>query len=70
MVGSRTYVNQGGVWIDTAIDPTKVTPVKLVFLSNEYFAFLATHPGLAKVLALGDHLMVLADGTVYEIVPA
>lgn len=70
VVGSRTYVNQGGVWIDTAIDPSKVTPVKIVFLSSEYFTFLASHPGLAKALALGDHLMVIADGTVYEIVPA
>ncbi|HRA48825.1 MAG TPA: VWA domain-containing protein, partial [Thermomicrobiales bacterium] len=70
VVGSRTYVNQNGVWIDTAIDPSTAKPIKIVFLSADYFAFLATNPGLAKALALGDHIMLIAGGTVYEIMPS
>jgi Ca-activated chloride channel family protein len=69
VIGSRTYVLQNGIWIDTAIDPSKAQPTKIVFLSTDYFTFLAMHPDLAKALALGDHVMVLSGGTVYEIVP-
>jgi hypothetical protein len=70
VIGSRTYVLQNGVWIDTAIDPSKASATKIVFLSADYFTFLAMHPELAKALALGDHVMVVSGGQVYEIVPS
>jgi Ca-activated chloride channel family protein len=71
VVGSRTYVQQNGVWIDTAFDPsTMSTMTKIVFLSDEYFAFLAAHPELAGALALGDAVIVASGGQFYEIVPA
>jgi hypothetical protein len=47
-----------------------MTTVKIVFLSDEYFALLVEHPELAEALALGDAVIVIADGTFYEIVPA
>ena len=70
VVGSRTYVQQSGVWIDTAFDPSTMTATKIVFLSDEYFALLEEHPELAEALALGDAVIVIAAGTFYEIVPA
>jgi Ca-activated chloride channel family protein len=68
VVGSRTYVQQNGVWIDTAFDPSKMTTTKITFLSNDYFAFLKAHPDLAAALALGSRVIVAADGTFYEVV--
>jgi Ca-activated chloride channel family protein len=70
VVGSRTYVRQNGVWIDTAFDPSTMTTTKIVFLSDDYFAFLTAHPDLAGALALGDAVIVASGGAFYEIVPA
>jgi len=70
VVGSRTYVQQSGVWIDTTYDPSTMTTTKIVFLSDEYFALLAEHPELAEALALGDAVIAVSGGTWYEIVPA
>jgi Ca-activated chloride channel family protein len=69
VVGSRTFVQQQGVWIDTAFDPSAMTTTKIVFLSDEYFSFLAAHPELAGALALCDAVIVASGGTFYEIVP-
>jgi hypothetical protein len=68
VVGSRTYVQQNGVWIDTAYDPSKMTTSKITFLSDDYFAFLKAHPELAGALALGSRVIVAADGGFVEIV--
>ena len=70
VVGSRTYVHQSGVWIDTAFDPSTMTTTKVVFLSEEYFALLAEHPELAEALALGEAVIVITGGVWYEVVPA
>jgi Ca-activated chloride channel homolog len=69
VVGSRTYVQQNGVWIDTAYDPSTMTTTKITFLSDEYFAFLTAHPELAGALALGNAVIVASGGSFYEIVP-
>jgi Ca-activated chloride channel homolog len=69
VVGSRTYVQQNGVWIDTAFDPSTMTTTKITFLSDEYFAFLTAHPELAGALALGNAVIVASGGSFYEIVP-
>lgn len=69
-VGSRTYVQQNGVWIDTGFDPSTMTTKKIVFLSDEYFTFLVANPALGPALALGDAVIVNAGGVWYEVVPA
>ena len=69
VVGSRTYVQQNGVWIDTAFDPSTMTTTKITFLGDDYFAFLKAHPELAGALALGDKVIVAVGNQFYEIVP-
>ena len=69
VVGSRTYVQQNGVWIDTAFDPSTMTTTKITFLSDDYFAFLKAHPELAGALALGDKVIVAVGNQFYEVAP-
>ena len=42
-VGSKTFLLQDGVWIDTAFDPSKMTTVKVGFGSDEYFDLLSAN---------------------------
>ena len=69
VVGSRTYVQQNGVWIDTSFDPSTMTTTKIAFLSDDYFAFLKAHPELAGALALGDKVIVAVGNQFYEVAP-
>ncbi len=67
-VADKTFVLVGERWIDTAWDGEK-EPQKITAYSDEYFELLKHNPSLARYLALGEHVLVLFDGTVYEIVP-
>jgi Ca-activated chloride channel family protein len=66
-VGDKTFVLHDGVWTDTAFDPDKMTPVPVSFGSEDYFALVATRPEWGRYLALGDHIIVVLEGTAYEI---
>ena len=69
-VGDRTFIQRGGVWIDTqyvASNMTATPVTAIVFASDAYFNLLAAHPDLADVFALGNHIIVVISGTVYEI---
>ncbi len=72
-VADRAFVLRNGVWTDTQYVPgTAGTPVPMVtikFASDDYFAFAAAHPELADALALGDQVIIVVNGTVYQIVP-
>lgn len=68
LAGSRTLVLQNGVWMDTAFDPQRMTPIKVPFLSDDYFKLLETWPDLSPALAAGARVIVVAEGTAYEIV--
>jgi Ca-activated chloride channel family protein len=68
IVGTQAFVLQDGVWVDTAYDPQSMRPVKVAFLSEDYFALLQARPGLAGAFALGSQVIVLADGVAYQVV--
>jgi hypothetical protein len=70
VVGSRTFLNQDGVWTETTFDPSTMATTTVVFASDDYFALLDTHPDLAEAFALGDHVIAISAGTAYEVVPA
>jgi Ca-activated chloride channel family protein len=70
VVGSRTFVNAEGVWIDTAFDPEGMATTPVAFLSPDYFALLQARPELAAAFALGERVIAFADGLAYEVVPA
>ncbi len=65
----KTFIFQNGVWIDTTYEADTMTPIPVTFLSDEYFALVAENPSLGDYFALGQHVIVVVDGTVYEVVP-
>jgi Ca-activated chloride channel family protein len=68
-VGDRTFLLSKGVWVDTTFDATKMTAAPVKFGSERYFALLAAHPELGRYLALGDRVIVIADGKAYAVAP-
>jgi len=67
-VGNKTFVLRDGMWIDTAYDPERMTPVQVGFGSDAYFDLLAARPEWGQYLALGTHVLFVAEGTAYEVV--
>ncbi len=67
-VGDKTFILQDGAWTDTTFEPDTMETQKVAFLSDEYFALLESQPELAEFFALGDHVIVVVDGTAYEVV--
>jgi Ca-activated chloride channel homolog len=67
IVGTRTFLLQNGVWIDTAFDPQKMTAQQVVFLSDDFKKLLSTRSDLAPALALGEQVIVVVDGKAYQI---
>lgn len=70
VAGARTFLFDGEKWIDTAFDPQKMTATRVAFLSKDYFDLIAARPELATAFALGPRVIAIADGRVYEVVPA
>ena len=70
VLGSRTYVLSEGKWIDTAFDPDTMHTTQIEFLSPDYFALVADNPDLADAFALGEQVIALSDGVVYEVIPS
>lgn len=70
VMGSRTYVLSDGKWIDTAFDPDTMQTTPVEFLSPDYFALVAANPELADAFALGEQVIALSDGVVYEVIPS
>ncbi len=66
-VGDKTFLLQDGVWTDTTFDPDTMETQKIAFLSDEYFALLDSQPELGDYFALGDRVIVVVDGTAYEV---
>ncbi len=68
IVASRTFVLLKGVWTDTAFDPAAMQTVKVLFLSDDYFALTAARPDLAAAFALGKQVIAIADGVAYQVI--
>ncbi len=68
-VRDKTFVSRDGVWIDTAYEADTMTPQQVVFLSDRYFDLVAQNPVLGDYFALGEHVIVVFEGTAYEVVP-
>lgn len=68
VAGSRAFVLQGGVWIDTGYDPAVMKITRVAFLSADYYRLVASDADLAAAFALGSRVIALAGGQVYEVV--
>ena len=66
-IGGRAFLLQDGVWIETTFDPSTMETTTVEFLSDEYFALLASNPDLAEAFALGDRVIAFSDGVAYEV---
>lgn len=68
-VARKTFVLQNGVYTDTLFNPDEMETEQVVFFSDEYFALLEEIPELADYFAIGEAVIVVIDGTAYEVVP-
>jgi hypothetical protein len=66
-VNGKTFLLQDGVWTDTTFEPDTMETVKIAFLSDAYFDLLSEQPELGAYLALGERVIVVVEGTAYEI---
>jgi len=67
-IGSKTFVLRNETWTDTAFDGSKMETEKVEFLSDEYFDLILENSVLGDYFALGERVIVVYDGTAYEIV--
>ncbi|MDP8908369.1 MAG: VWA domain-containing protein [Chloroflexota bacterium] len=68
VIGSRAFVRQGDVWVETTYDPSTMTPIEVQFGSEEYFRLIAEDPALAEAFALGPRVIAVSGGQAYEVV--
>lgn len=68
-VGDKTFILQGEIWTDTTFEPDTMETEKIVFLSDDYFDLITEMPALTDYFAIGDQVIVVIDGTAYEVVP-
>lgn len=70
-VGNKSFTNTSQaapVWIDAEFSADKRLPeVNVQFAGDEYFRLVASEPGLAQYLALGEQVVVVWKGKVYRI---
>jgi len=67
-VEDKTFYMRDGVWIENAVDSTKLKPEVISFGSKRYFELLTAAPGISKYLAVGEQVMFIYDGHCYKIV--
>ncbi len=60
-VGAQTFVLEDGVWMDTTFDPDAMGTEQVAFGSEGYFDLLAAWPSWGDYLALGDHVIFVAE---------
>jgi Ca-activated chloride channel family protein len=65
--GDKTFVLHEGIWTDTTFDPDRMETVPVSFGSDDYFALIATRPEWGRYFAIGEHVIVVLEGTAYEV---
>ena len=68
-VGDKTFFLQGEVWIDSQYNASTMTVVEIGFGTEVYYQLLTARPGWGKYLALGEQVIFIVDGEVYQIIP-
>lgn len=66
-VSGRRFRLVAGEWIDTGYDAAALLPERAIATSTDRTRALAERPDLAPFFELGDHFLVVADGTVYRV---
>jgi Ca-activated chloride channel family protein len=68
VIGAHTFLFTNNTWTDTRFDPKTMSTIKVAFLSPDYFTLAQSSPDLADALALGERVIVMVNGTAYEVV--
>jgi Ca-activated chloride channel family protein len=68
-VGNKVFFLQNDTWIDNDYKEGSKT-ITIEFASTRYFKLLNQKPELKQYFALGERVIVVYQGKVYEIVPA
>jgi Ca-activated chloride channel family protein len=67
-VAGKTFYLRDGVWADSEFKAeAKLPVVKLKFASDEYFDLIGQEPKLAECFALGQRIVVVWKGKVYQV---
>ena len=67
-VGGKTFYLRDEVWTDAEFKPEARLPeTSVAFGSDEYFALLKQKPALARLLSLGERMVVVFEGRVYRV---
>jgi Ca-activated chloride channel family protein len=70
VIGDRTFLfREGTTWIDSTYDASTMELTEIIFLSDEYFDLLDEYPEIGQYLTLGEHIILVIEGTAYEIKP-
>jgi Ca-activated chloride channel family protein len=65
-VGSRTFFNKNGLWVDTEYEG-KTESIKIKIFSEAYFKILDEAPHVGRFLALGDGVIFFMHGKAIHI---
>jgi Ca-activated chloride channel family protein len=68
VLGSKTFRQVEGVWMDTAFDPDTMEPLRVPFLSQDYFALSSAVPEIGDAFALGQNVIIVSGGEAYQVV--
>ena len=67
-VAGKTFYLRDGVWTDSEFKADAKLPlVKLKFASDEYFNLIGQEPKIAECFALGQRVVVVWKGKVYQV---
>jgi Ca-activated chloride channel family protein len=66
-VGDKTFVLHEGIWTDTTFDPDRMEALPVSFGSDDYFALVTARPDWGRYFSLGSHVIVVLEGTAYEV---
>lgn len=71
-IGTKTFtLSKEGIWTDTAYDEkTNGKPQQINFGTDAYFNLLTQKPELLQYFSLGEQVIVVLDGQVYQVLPA
>ena len=67
-VGDKTFILQGDIWTDTTFEPDTMETEEIVFLSDAYFDLMTEIPEMGDYFSVGEQVIVVVDGTAYEVV--
>ncbi len=68
-VADKTFTLKDGVWVDTEYKSSANLPnVRIKFGSEEFFTLITREPALTEFFSLGQKVIVVFKGKVYEIV--